>query len=166
MLDGARVWGSVEIRAGRFGLTHYRLVVYPPGLTAAERRRIRLARGWPLWGTLLWVVCEIWLTGMMSAWPALGLSAAVLLGAGAVAFAAAGSARARVHMLLTTTMAGYDDRATQAACDSLVRLATALLEADDRLSRGEISIVDHELVWWRVYDALDDGTTTPAGRAP
>ncbi|HEX2402769.1 MAG TPA: DUF6611 family protein, partial [Mycobacterium sp.] len=43
LLDGDRAWGSLEIRPDRFGVTRYRLVVFPPGIDDAERRRVRMA---------------------------------------------------------------------------------------------------------------------------
>ena len=49
IIDGERVWGSVEAWPGRHGLKRYRLVVFPPGITATERRRLRLSRARPLW---------------------------------------------------------------------------------------------------------------------
>src|SRR5258707_12438425 len=64
LLDGDRPWGSIDIRPDRFGVTRYRLVVYPPGISESERRRVRVARGWPLWGALVWCICEIFMNSM------------------------------------------------------------------------------------------------------
>ncbi len=94
LLDGDRPWGSIDIRPDRFGVTRYRLVVYPPGISESERRRVRAARGWPLWGALVWIVGEIWLSHVTGPWTALTLSTAAYLGAGLVAVAMAGK-RAR-----------------------------------------------------------------------
>ena len=52
-------------------MTRYQLVVYPPGISVGERRRIRLWRGWPLWGALLWVVSEIAVSRLTGPWTAL-----------------------------------------------------------------------------------------------
>ncbi len=46
------------------------LVVFPPGISAPERRWVRLARGWPMWGALVWVVREIWLSQVTGPWTA------------------------------------------------------------------------------------------------
>ncbi|MGV9798957.1 DUF6611 family protein [Mycobacterium sp. NPDC003449] len=164
MLDGPHSWGSVEVRPGRFGIVHHRFVVYPPGLSRAERRWVRLARGWPAWGGLAWLLCQIWLNGTMPHWAALGCATAVLLGTGAVTLALAGEARTRVRSLTVTTMVGYDDAAVQAAVDRLATLSAVLIDADDRLARGQITVVDHELIWWRVYERLQD-SATPSDRA-
>lgn len=152
LLDGSRVWGCVQIRPGRFGITYYRLVVYPPGLSTAERRLVRLARGWPLWGMLVWLLCELWLSGQMSPWPAFGVATAVYCATGAITLGLSGSAFHRVRTLCATTMAGYDDPGPQSARERLVVLAATLLQADERRDRGELTAVDHELIWWQVYN--------------
>ena len=160
LLDGARPWGSVEIRPGRFGIVSYRLVVYPPGLNRTQLRGVRLVRGWPLWGMVLWLVCQIGLSGTMSPWGAFGVSTAVIIGSLAGAAAMAGEARTRVRTMDATTMVGYDDPAALAARDRLGALAATLVDADELLVRGEICPVDHELIWWRVYDRLQDEITS------
>ena len=80
-------------------MTRYRLVVFPPGISDSERRRVRVARGWLLWGALVWVFCEILLSQMTGPWTALVNSTAIYLGLGLVAMAMAGDAQA-----------GQDDR--------------------------------------------------------
>src|SRR3954470_24247307 len=82
LLDGDRAWGSMEVRPDRFGVTRYRLVVFPPGISEAERRRVRVARGWPLWGALVWVFCEVSLSHLTGPLTALVTSTAVYLGLG------------------------------------------------------------------------------------
>lgn len=155
LLDGPRVWGCVQVRPGRFGITYYRLVVYPPGLSTTERRLVRLARGWPLWGILVWLLCQLWLGGQMSPWPAFGASTAVFLATGAVALGLSGNAFHRVRTMCATTMAGCDDPGSQTVRERLVVLAATLLEADERHDRGELTAVDHELLWWQVYNRMD-----------
>ncbi len=160
LLDGSRAWGCLQVRPGRFGVTYYRLVVYPPGLSVPERRLLRLARGWPLWGMLLWLLCQLWLSGRMSPWPAFGVSTAVFLTVGAVALGLSGSAYHRVRTLCATTMAGADEPGTRSARDRLIVLAGILLRADEDRDRGDISAVDHELIWWEVYNDLQTNAST------
>jgi hypothetical protein len=162
LLDGDRPWGSIDVRPDRFGVTRYRLVVYPPGISETERRRVRVARGWPLWGALLWVAGEIWLSHMTDPWTALAISTAAYVGSGLVAVAMAGAPRTRVRTMAAMVMAGYHDPASEIARDRLENMASALLEADDRLARGLISPADHEMVWWRVYQQMDAGRSTTA----
>jgi hypothetical protein len=58
LLAGAHPWGSFDIQPDRFGVIRYRLVVFPPGISESERRRVRVARGWPAWGLVAWIICE------------------------------------------------------------------------------------------------------------
>jgi hypothetical protein len=154
LLDGERPWGSIDIRPDRFGVTRYRLVVYPPGISESERRRLRLARGWPLWGALVWVTCEIFLNNLTGPWTAFAISTAACLGSGVVAFAKAGTPRTRVRTIAAMVMAGHHDPISGAARDRLEGLAATLMEADDRLTSGHISAIQHEMVWWQVYDQM------------
>lgn len=161
LLDGDRVWGSIDVRPGRFGIVHYRLVVFPPGLSTSDRRWIRAARGWPLWGMLLWLQCEAWLSPMLfTPWTALAVSTAVPLVAGVVIVTMAGEARRQVHTIVAITMAGYDEPLSLAARDRLATAAARLIDADERLARHEISVVDHELIWWQVYDRIEQDAAT------
>jgi hypothetical protein len=162
VLDGDRPWGSIDVRPDRFGVTRYRLVVYPPGISESERRRVRVARGWPSWGALLWVAGEIWLSHVTNPWTALAISTAAYVGSGLVAVAMAGAPRTRVRTMAAMVMAGYHDPASAIARDRLENMASALLEADDRLARGLITPADHEMVWWRVYQQMDAGRSTTA----
>ncbi len=157
LLDGDRPWGSIDIRPDRFGVTRYRLVVYPPGISESERRRVRVARGWPLWGALVWIICEIWLTHVLAPVVAFAVSTAAYVGSGMVAMAMAGVQRTRVRIMAAMVMAGHRDPISGAIRDKLEALAGCLMEADERLAHGEISPTDHELTWWRVYDEIDSG---------
>jgi hypothetical protein len=154
LLDGDRPWGSLEIRPDRFGVTRYRLVVYPPGISEPERRHVRVARGWPVWGALVWVTCEIFLTNMAAPWTAFAISTVTSLGSGLAAFAMAGEPRTRVRTLVAMVMAGHHDPISRAARDRLEELAATLLEADEQRAAGHISAIQHEMVWWQVYDQM------------
>jgi hypothetical protein len=154
LLDGGRPWGSIDISPDRFGVTRYRLIVYPPGISEAERRRVRIARGWPLWGALVWVVCEILLSDPTAPWTALTISTVACIGAGLVSFAMAGAPRTRVRTLAAMVMAGHHDPVSGAARDRLEHLAETLMDADERLAADQISPTQHEMVWWQVYDQM------------
>jgi hypothetical protein len=154
LLDGERAWGSIEIRPDRFGVTRYRLVVFPPGISDAERRRVRVARGWPLWGALVWVFCEVWLTQLTGPWTALAISTSIYLGLGLVSVTRAGDPRRQVRTIGAMVMAGRRDPLSCALHHRLENLAGALLEADELLARGEISPTAHEMIWWQVYNRM------------
>jgi hypothetical protein len=163
LLDGDRPWGSIDVRPDRFGVTRYRLVVYPPGISESERRRVRVARGWPLWGALVWVIGEIYMNTMTTPWIALGMSTAACLGSGLVAFTMAGAPRTRVRTIAAMVMAGYRDPTSVTARDRLEELAATLVDADDRLASGHISALQHEMVWWQVYDQMSP-SMHPSGK--
>lgn len=163
LLDGDRRWGSIDVRPDRFGVTRYRLVVYPPGISDAERRRVRIARGWPLWGVLLWVVSEIWFGQMVGPWTALSMSVAVFLGSGLVAFAVAGAPRTRVRTMGAIVMVGQYDPVAVAARDRLAALAQTLMDADEQLADGHLSTTAHESIWWQVYDEMAAGPNATPG---
>ncbi len=107
-----------------------------------------------MWGALVWIVAEIWLSDMTGPWPAAALSTAAFLGSGAAAAALAGNARRRVRTMDVMAMAGHYDPLSAAARNKLEKLANSLLEADDRLEQGQISAIDYELAWWQVYDQM------------
>ena len=152
LLSGDRSWGFVDIRPDRFGVTRYRLVVYPPGIDESDRRRIRAARGWPLWGVVVWIGCEVFLGHHAGPWEALAISTAVYLGLGLVAVAMAGELRTQVRTIAASVMVGYPDSVSAAATDKVTRLAARLLEADECLRDGLLSPIEHEMIWWNVYD--------------
>jgi hypothetical protein len=159
LLDGDSPWGSFDIQPDRFGVTRYRLVVYPPGITESERRRVRVARGWPLWGSLVWIVCEILLGHTIAPWAAFAGSTAAFIGSGIAAIWTAGPPRSRVRTMAAMVMSGYHDPVSRAVRDRSEDLAGTLMEADERLAAGQMSPAEHEMVWWRVYDQMDVGTS-------
>jgi hypothetical protein len=113
-------------------------------------------------GALTWIVCEIWLGHVTGPWIALTVSTAAYLGAGLVAVAMAGTARTRVRTMAAMVMVGQHDPVSVATRDKLEALAGALMEADERLMRGQLSPAEHELTWWRVYDRMEPGRTISA----
>jgi len=59
-----------------------------------------------------------------------------------------------VGAIAATVMAGYRDPTSVTARDRLEALAATLVDADDRLASGHISALQHEMVWWQVYDQM------------
>jgi hypothetical protein len=163
MLDGDSPWGSFDIRPDRFGVTRYRLVVFPPGISESERRWVRVARGWPLWGALVWVMCEAILNQLTGPWTALLISTAAYLGVGLTAVTMAGEPRTQVRTMGAIVMAGHHDPVLAATRTKLKGLASTLMDADERLEHGQISSAHHEMIWWRVYNELDSGHPAAPG---
>lgn len=154
LLDGERPWGSLVVQPDRFGTTRYRLVVFPPGISEPERRWVRLARGWPMWGALVWLACEVFLTQVTGRWTALAVATGALVAIGVITTSIAGTPRTMVKGLSVTVSTTYRDPDAEATRERLAGLALTLIEADERLERGQISATDHELAWWHVYDEM------------
>jgi hypothetical protein len=92
----------------------------------------------------------------------MAVSSAVPLICGALVVILAGETRRQVRTMVAMTMAGYDEPLSLAARDRLAAAAARLIAADERLARREISVVDHELIWWQVYDRIEKDATTPS----
>jgi hypothetical protein len=161
LVDGACPWGSFTVCPDRMGVTHYQLVIYPPGISETERRRLRVWRGWPMWGALLWIASYVILTGPIGPRTALVISTAACLGTGVVAFMRAGDVRARVHTMKATVMSGYPDPLSQDARRELRVVAEMLFEADQRRQLGTISPIEYEMTWWRAYDQIEPDHSRP-----
>jgi hypothetical protein len=79
----------------------------------------------------------------------------------------AGAPRTRVRTMAAMVMAGHHEPISDAARDRLERLAATLMEADERLKSGQISAIQHEMVWWQVYDEMSPSSAPgmhPSGR--
>jgi hypothetical protein len=159
VLDGERVWGSIDISLSSHGFRSYRLVVFPPGISQAERRSLRMWRAWPTWGALGWLILMICAVSVLPPWGALAWSATAYVAAGAVTFALAGNTRSQVRTLSVVRIEGHVDARWAAKYDQLETLAGILTQADVMRGQGRLSVVEHEVAWWRVYDCLSPDST-------
>jgi hypothetical protein len=159
IVDGLHVWGSIDVSPSRYGVTRYRLVVFPPGTDTVERRLLRVWRAWPTWGALLWLTTQIVLDAILGAGAALAVSTIAYLGSGAILFGRVNVLRTRVRTLSVVRIAGYTDSHAAAMFAELKRLVAALRHADEQRDRGQLSPAAHEAVVWRVYDRM--GETHP-----
>lgn len=154
LLDGGRTWGSLEVSPTRYGVTRYRLVVYPPGISADDRMLLRAWRTWPAWGLATFLALEILLVPAIGPGAALGISTVVVLGAGAVVMAMTGANRCCVRTLTAVRQAGANDTVAAERFVEFYSLAHGLADADRSLAEGEIGAPEHELLVWRVYDRM------------
>lgn len=155
LAEGPSVWGSFSAGAGRFGVCRYRLVVFPPGVNSMQRRRLRLWRGWPLWGPLLWLAVAVGLSTCGASGPVgLAVATTVLVVSGVASRRAAGRLIAAVRTVDLTTIPGYDIPEGMPTPRSIADTVGELRSADGRLARGAITPVEHEVVWQRVYDSI------------
>lgn len=155
LLDGAHLWGSSDAVVSRYGVRHYRLTVYPPGISTADRRLVRVWRCWPVSGALLGVLA-LMVLGNAAATPDTVLAATVsaYLGIGALLFLRAGPARFRVRSLSIVLMPGSADVNEQHKFVEWQAMVHMLTAADRGLTGGAIAAVEHEAIWWEVYDRL------------
>ena len=151
---GPAPWGSVSVRRDRCGVTSYRFVVYPPGTTEAERGRIRIWRGWPVWGTTLWVVVGVPVESVVGTTQAFILASVVALSAGVAAYQAAKPNAGRVRTISVVLPAGSPHRGRRAARDELLRLAGSLEFAEELRAAGRLSALDYEVVWASAYHRM------------
>lgn len=71
------------------------MTIFPPGVSTADRRLLRLWRGWPIWGAVLWLVAQMSVSNVVSSETAMAVSATGYLAVGATLFVLAGTARSR-----------------------------------------------------------------------
>ncbi len=161
-LDDVRPWGSLDVWPNRYGFRKYRLVVFPPWIGPTERRYLRLARSWPTWGCALWLILAVALSAFGGGWNTLVYPTGVLLLTGAITFVLARDAYSHTRTLTAALLAGHDDPKAAARFERLEALARTLLAADTMQGRGEITVVEHEAVWWMVYEALGRETRADA----
>jgi hypothetical protein len=152
LLDGAHPWGSFDATLGRYGLRRYRLVIFPPGISAADRRLLRLWRAWPIGGGAVALFAVMLVGGPPST---VLVAAAAYLTVGAVLFVLTAGVRGGVRsmsLVFLTEELNSADRRRYAECVALVELLT---RADHMLTTGAITLPQHEAVWWQAYDCLE-----------
>lgn len=156
LLDGAHPWGSFDATVSRYGARRYRLIIYPPGTSTADRRLAQLWRGWPITGAVLGLLA-LMLLGNAAASPdtVLAVAVAAYVSIGAPLFLRAGPARVQVRSMSIILMPGTADvheRRRYIEWQTLVHMLTG---ADHLLGTGAISLVEHEATWWEAYDRLE-----------
>ncbi|MFC4244030.1 DUF6611 family protein [Gryllotalpicola reticulitermitis] len=159
LIDGPHPWGAIQIapvdRTGR--ALRYRLIVYPPGITDAERRWLVLHSRWPAIGTTLGVAVSAVLGEVMNGWAALAIGAAVFLAGAFATTVACGGARRGTRRLTATVFNAMGYHEVCGDLETIERCAGILVALDAR--RGPdgfrtMSPVEYEHLWGRVYDEL------------
>jgi hypothetical protein len=144
---------------GRYGVRRYRLIIYPGGTGAVDRRLARLWRGWPLGGAVLGVLAVMLLGNTVSSpRTVLAVAAAAYVGIGAVLFVLAGPARVQVRSMSVSFIPGAANAREQRRYTEWETLVDMLTEADHMLTTGAISPVEHEAIWWQAYDRIEATT--------
>jgi hypothetical protein len=156
MLDGPRPWGFFDAAVGRYGVRRHRLVIYPPGISSADRRLARMWRGWPVSGAALGLLA-VMLLGNTVAPPAAVLEYVVTgyVIIGAVLFLRAGPVRVPVRSLSAVLMPLAPDAGERRRHSEWAALVDALTRADRMVAAGAISRVEYEAIWWDAYERLE-----------
>jgi hypothetical protein len=156
LLDGAHPWGSFDAMVSRYGVRRYRLTIYPPGTTTADRQLARLWRGWPIGGAVL-ALLAVMLLGNVAASPDTVLAFAVTayVSIGALLFLRAGPARVHVRSMSVILMPKAADARELRKYMEWQTLVHMLTGADQMSAAGAISLVKHEATWWEAYDRLE-----------
>lgn len=166
-----RRWGRVDADALPYGITRYRLVVYPPGIGAGARLRVRAWRAWPVTGAMVSV--GVALAASVVVDPLLAAVTGCLAYLGG--FLALGASALPERRAVRQVWA--EDPGESAALDDVVGVARVrllgelLCAADDALADGELCEPEFQGVWRCVYDqvggllAPDPDRVDPVGRA-
>ena len=162
IVDGRCRWGSYTVAVGRYGSVGYRLVVYPPGISARQRRWVRLWRSWTILGLVgvlgaLIVMAEAGASRLVIV---IGCTAFYTLGAVAVA-RAAGPVRKQVIELTAARSTLAPDSRHTLECRYLASLAATLATADQALQEGMSTPAQHEMVWSAVYSDAEGHLDAP-----
>lgn len=156
-VDGTHPWGVLSVglvdRTGQ--AMRYRLVVYPPGISTAQRRALVLRRRWPAFGTFLGIFISAVLGTVMNGWAALGVGAAVFVAGFVVTGMAAGDASRRTARLTATVVNALGHCEVLGNLNALERAAGQLLELDEQRDAGLLSPAQYEHLWGQVHlDAM------------
>jgi hypothetical protein len=156
LLDGAHPWGSFDGMVGRYGVRRYRLIIYPPGTTTAERRLARLCRGWLVGGAVLGFLAVMLLGNLVSSPTAVLVVALVTyVSVGTLLFLLAGPARVQIRSMSVVLMPETADAHELRRYTEWRALVHLLIRADHMLTTGAISSGVHEATWWEAYDRVE-----------
>ncbi len=144
---------------GRWGVRRYRLIIYPAGISAADRRLARLWRGWPLGGAMFGLLAVVAFGNAVSS-PntVLAVAVAVYVSIGALLFLRAGPACVKVRSMSVILMPGAIGAQELRTYRKWEIIVDVLTRADRMLTTGAILAVEHEAIWRQAYDRLEPTT--------
>ena len=157
----------MTFKISQYCVRRYRLIIYPPGTTAADRRLARLRRGWPVGGAVLVLFAIMIGDAVSSPYTVPAVAITAYLGIRVLLSLLAGPKRVHVKSMSLVLMPVItDENGMPVITDENERrrhtewktLTHMLTRADDMLSTGAISPVEYEAIWWQAYDRLEDTT--------
>jgi len=137
-----------------YGVTRYRLVVFPPGITPGARVRVRAWRAWPVVGAVVATTAALAASWLVS--PVLAVATGGL--AYLAGFAALG--RAALPERRAVRQIWAEDPGEAADLDDLLGpahvrvLAELMCAADEAVADGELTGPEYRDVWRCVYDEV------------
>jgi hypothetical protein len=158
--DGSHRWGVYEsttpLSMRRNGWGRFVLTVYPPGTNLRERRAITFHRRWPAWGGMI-----LSLTAMIAASLepfAITMIPFALVYAAGILIGFVKTRRLRSHTRrLTVAVASLGGLPEVIGDAELLNASVrSLVDIDLQLQLGNLTPVEHEVGWGRVYYAIGD----------
>jgi hypothetical protein len=149
-------WGSFDVSLPRHGVSRYRLVVLPPGISAQQRRALRLWRNWPLWGAGIWLCAQMFGMFTDTGWAAFIGGVLLFMAVGALAFAATGDIPWQVRTISATSYTGYSHHELTRRHRMVLSLAGRMMRAERLRKQGRITGAEYEARWWQVYDEMTE----------
>ncbi|NEN04769.1 hypothetical protein G3T36_02695 [Diaminobutyricibacter tongyongensis] len=155
LTEGTKLWGTVDVSsAGRSMWHRDRITVYPPGTTSAERRALHFARNWPIAGAVIALLLMIMLGGVWQP-EVVALGAVLLYLAGFLLGARlTHGLRNRVRSLSVISMYVHGVLEVDGNASLLRETSAAFASLDARRRAGEVSPVQYEAEWARIYETL------------
>lgn len=150
-IDRGPTWGSIEVRPERYGVVRYRLTIYPPGTDMETRRWLTAQEAWCGSGLVCATVAAVLL---MPAFPpaiALTISGALYLIGGVVIRRRTRTARRSSRRLFALEFGERSTAEELEHCACIRRAASIMADADSSLRAGELTPVEHEVVWARTF---------------
>lgn len=142
--------GSYDVWATRQGATRRRLMVLPPGATDADRIALRGWQLWPVAGAVLWVALVFCGMERYGNGAAVGASVLYLVGLWLTHRWSVGI-RAETRVAESLTVEAGEGADGSVATAQVLACAAELQMADHLVQVGAMTVVDHEVVWDRVY---------------
>jgi hypothetical protein len=154
-LDGDHAWGTLSVSlADRSGSIRYHLTVFPPGISPDQRRALVFCRRWAAAGLLVALFVAIVASTLVNGWLALGLGAAIYVGAFVVANVCAGEARRDVVEVRAALVNLVGKAEAFGDFEVLEDAVARFHELDELAAESELSPVEYELGWGEIYRCI------------
>lgn len=164
LLEGPHPWGGYQVNAGRSGVFHVRLTVYPPGTNSAERRVLARARDWPIVGAAVALLAIVGLGRAVG--PVLLMICAAALYVLGIVWTRSRSRQLRNTVRTVDAVSVHDGVHDVSRGElSLIVVSIASLRALDENST-RMTAVDYEARWGEVYRSLATASADPFRKPP